>query len=117
MDRWQRIEELFLAASELPPGDRAAFVDRETTGDPELRDAVNGMLRHADDGGSRFLNAVEQGAAVAAAAIDAGPTHIDRYTIVRELGCGGMGTVYLAERSDREFHQQVAIKVVKRGLD
>ena len=117
MDRWQRIEQLFLAASELPPADRAAFVDRETAEDPELRAAVNGMLRHSGDGGSRFLHAIEQTAAVAAAAIDAGPTHIDRYTIVRELGRGGMGTVYLAERSDREFHQQVAIKVVTRGLD
>jgi tetratricopeptide (TPR) repeat protein len=117
MDRWQRIEQLFLAASELPPADRAAFVDRETAEDPELRAAVNGMLHHTGDGGTRFLHAIEQTAAVAAAAIDAGPTHIDRYTIVRELGRGGMGTVYLAERSDREFHQQVAIKVVTRGLD
>jgi eukaryotic-like serine/threonine-protein kinase len=117
MDRWQRIEQLFLAASELPPSDRAAFVDREAAEDPELRAAVNGMLRHSGAGGSRFLHAIEQTAAVAAAAIDAGPTHIDRYTIVRELGRGGMGTVYLAERSDREFHQRVAIKVVTRGLD
>src|SRR5687767_14846170 len=117
MDRWQRIEQLFLEASELAPPDRAAFVDRETADDPELRDAVNGMLRHSGHGGSRFLHAIEQTAAMAASAIDAGPTHIGRYTIVRELGRGGMGTVYLAERTDREFHQQVAIKVVKRGMD
>jgi eukaryotic-like serine/threonine-protein kinase len=117
MDQWERIERLFLAASELPPSERESFVAREAAADPELRAAVNGMLRHAGDGGSRFLHAVEETAAVAAAAIAAGPTHIDRYTIVRELGRGGMGTVYLAERSDREFHQQVAIKVVTRGLD
>jgi tetratricopeptide (TPR) repeat protein/tRNA A-37 threonylcarbamoyl transferase component Bud32 len=117
MDRWQRIEQLFLAASELPPSDRAEFVDREAAGDPELHAAVNGMLRHSGDGGSRFLHAIEQTAAVAAAAIDAEPTHIDRYAIVRELGRGGMGTVYLAERSDGEFQQRVAIKVVTRGLD
>ena len=117
MDRWQRIEQLFLTASELPPSEREAFVDRETGEDAELRAAVNGMLRHSADGGSRFLRAIEQTAVVAAAAIDAGPTHIDRYTIVRELGRGGMGTVYLAERSDQEFRQRVAIKVVTRGLD
>jgi eukaryotic-like serine/threonine-protein kinase len=117
MDRWQRIEHLFLAASELPLSDRAAFVDRETADDPELRAAVNGMLLHAVDSGSRFLQAIEHTAAVTAAAIDAAPARIDRYTIVRELGRGGMGTVYLAERTDREFHQLVAIKVVKRGLD
>ena len=117
MDQWQRIERLFLEASELPPADRAAFVDRETAGEPEVRDAVLGMLRRSSDGHSRFLHAVEQTAAEAAAAVDAGPTHINRYTVVRELGRGGMGTVYLAERSDGEFQQRVAIKVVKRGLD
>ena len=117
MDRWQRIEQLFLMASELPPSDREAFVDRETADDPELRAAVNGMLRHSGDGASGFRRAIEQTAVLAAAAIDKGPTHIDRYTIVRELGRGGMGTVYLAERSDREFRQRVAIKVVTRGLD
>jgi eukaryotic-like serine/threonine-protein kinase len=115
MDRWQQIERLFLAASELPPAERAAFVDRETAGDAELRNAVNGMLLHSGDGGTRFLNAVEHTAAAAAATART-PTQIDRYTIVRELGRGGMGTVYLAERSDGEFHQQVAIKVVSHGI-
>ena len=116
MERWQRIEQLFLEASELPAGECAAFVERETAGDPELRAAVNGMLGHLGHGGSRFLHAIERTAVVAAGAIDAAPTSIDRYTIVRELGRGGMGAVYLAERSDREFHQRVAIKVVRGGL-
>jgi tetratricopeptide (TPR) repeat protein len=116
MDQWERIEQLFLEASELPPADREAFVDRATAGDPELRAAVSGMLRHGSDANSRFLRAIEQ-TAVAAAATETRPTRIDRYTIARELGRGGMGTVYLAERSDGEFHQQVAIKVVTRGLD
>jgi tRNA A-37 threonylcarbamoyl transferase component Bud32 len=117
VDRWQRIEQLFLEASELPPSNRAAFVDREAVDDAELRAAVHGMLAHSGDSDSRFLRAVEHTAIVTAAAIDAAPTHVDRYTIVRELGRGGMGTVYLAERSDREFQQRVAIKVVTRGLD
>jgi eukaryotic-like serine/threonine-protein kinase len=117
MDQWQRIEQLFLEASDLPPSDRAAFVDRETANDAELRAAVNGMLLHSVDSGSRFLLAIEHTAAVTAAAIDSTPTRIDRYTVLRELGRGGMGTVYLAERADREFDQRVAIKVVKRGLD
>src|SRR5688500_3121235 len=115
MDRWQRIERLFLAASELPPAERAAFVDREAAGDPDLHAAVNGMLFHSNDSDALFLQAVEQTAVSAGAGLT--PTHIDRYTIVRELGRGGMGAVYLAERTDREFKQQVAIKVLKRGMD
>ncbi|MBM3782898.1 MAG: serine/threonine protein kinase [Acidobacteria bacterium] len=117
MDRWQRIEQLFLAAAELPEAERATFVEREAAGDAELLDAVNGMLRHSDDSDSRILAAVQETAVAAAADADALPAQIDRYTVVRELGRGGMGMVYLAERSDREFRQQVAIKVVKRGMD
>ena len=39
------------------------------------------------------------------------------YVIVRELGCGGMGTVFLAERADGQFEKQVAIKILNRGAD
>src|SRR6185436_1352446 len=39
------------------------------------------------------------------------------WRIVRELGRGGMGRVYLAERADGAFEQKVAVKVLKRGLD
>ncbi|NOT61686.1 MAG: protein kinase [Acidobacteria bacterium] len=39
------------------------------------------------------------------------------YRLVRELGRGGMGAVYLAERADDEFEQRVAIKLIKRGMD
>lgn len=117
MQRWQRIEELFLAASELPPAERASFVETQTAGDPDLRAAVSGMLLHAGESDARFHDAVERTAVSAAADTDLTLSRIDRYTIVRELGRGGMGTVYLAERSDQEFHQQVAIKVVKRGMD
>ncbi len=43
--------------------------------------------------------------------------HIGPYALVRELGAGGMGIVWLAERVDGNFRRQVAIKVVKRGMD
>lgn len=44
-------------------------------------------------------------------------TRLGSYRIVRELARGGMGVVYLAERADGEFERQVAIKVLRRGLD
>ena len=43
--------------------------------------------------------------------------HIGAYRIVRELGRGGMGTVFLAVRADAQFEQRVAIKLIKRGMD
>ena len=39
------------------------------------------------------------------------------YELVKEIGRGGMGAVYLAERADGEFRQRVAVKLVKRGTD
>jgi eukaryotic-like serine/threonine-protein kinase len=46
-----------------------------------------------------------------------GGTRIGQYAIVREIGRGGMGTVYLAERADGQFQQQVALKVLRPGLE
>lgn len=117
MDRWEQIERIFLAASELPSHEQQVFVDQEANGDTELLAAVLGMLRHCDDGVTHIREAVERTAISAADAPEPVRTHIDRYSVVRELGRGGMGAVYLAERTDREFHQPVAIKVVKRGMD
>src|SRR5262249_24026795 len=59
------------------------------------------------------MDAAPEGAAVAPAAL---PSHIGAYRVQRELGRGGMGTVYLAERDDAGFRRQVAIKVVREGL-
>ena len=51
------------------------------------------------------------------AAAAAAPRHIGPYRILRTLGRGGMGSVYLAERDDEHYRQQVAIKVMRHGLD
>ena len=39
------------------------------------------------------------------------------YTLLERIGAGGMGTVFLAERSDGAFERRVAVKVVRRGMD
>ena len=52
-----------------------------------------------------------------AALTAAAPEHIGPYRILETLGRGGMGSVYLAERDDEHYRQQVAIKVMRHGLD
>lgn len=42
---------------------------------------------------------------------------IGQYRLLKEIGHGGMGVVYLAERADREFQQRVALKIIRRGMD
>ena len=45
------------------------------------------------------------------------PERIGSYRLLRKLGQGGMGTVYLAERADEEYRKRVALKIIKRGMD
>ena len=115
-DRWQRLEDLFHAALELPPEQRTAAVAAACGDDVELLRDVQRLLQ-ADAHASAFVEGAAAGVQRAAAMMVPEGTLIGPYRIVRELGRGGMGTVYLAERADTQFEMRVAIKVIKRGMD
>ncbi len=118
---WQRVEELFHRALEVPADERRAFVERACGGDEALRQAVEPLLRSADDGEGGdeseddFLRRVVGGGAVLLE--PPRERRIGPYRLLRRLGAGGMGEVFLAERADREYRQQVALKLVRPGLD
>ncbi len=121
-ERWRRLEELFLAASELPARGRDAFLDRSCGGDAELRAGVLELIAAAEGSEARLERAVRGTLEMAAGegGEDGGEPAYRRvgpYRIVREIGRGGMGTVYLAERDDEHYRQRVALKVVRRGPD
>ncbi len=117
-ERWRRVNDLFLAAVEQPSASRAAWLDAQCEGDFELRLEVESLLQ-ADapsDAASSVVRAVTS--AIAESAITApviGTQTVGPYRILREIGQGGMATVYLAVREGGDFEQRVAIKVV-RGL-
>jgi tetratricopeptide (TPR) repeat protein/TolB-like protein len=118
-DRWHRVEALLDEALELGSGERAAFLETRTNGDAELRAEVERMLVAIEKSGA-FLQ--EPIARVASTLITNAeppsiptPEVIEHYRIVREIGRGGMGTVYLAERTD-DIRQSVALKIVRRGM-
>jgi serine/threonine protein kinase len=113
---WERAQYIFGEALRLPSAERRAFVRSECAGDEAMRNEVESLLAH--DIGEGDLSGVFQLAA--AALIEEGSLiglRVGAYRIISEIGHGGMGTVYLAVRADDEFHKQVAIKVVKRGMD
>ena len=122
-NRWDRADRLFEAALDLPEAERGAFLEKECAGDAELRALVDRLLCGVDTDDS-FLQpgAVELGETMVGPETDederdlSGKT-VDRYRLVREIGRGGMAVVYLAERADGEFEQQLALKLIKRGID
>ncbi len=130
-ERRRRVELLFEGALELPPDERQAWLETACRGDDDLRGEVEALLSaHAREQG--ILERPDPAAAGAwiAAGVDlAGPhrpgpetrfePRVDRpvgpYRLLRELGHGGMGTVYLAERADGQFRRRVAIKIIRSG--
>ncbi|HEX5717042.1 MAG TPA: serine/threonine-protein kinase [Thermoanaerobaculia bacterium] len=110
-ERFQQVERLFGAVVERPEVERQALLAGE---EADLIADVERLLA-ADARAGRFLeDAVASGAA---ALQDETGLRLGPYRLVRELGRGGMGVVYLAERDDEEFQQRVAIKLLHRGLE
>jgi tetratricopeptide (TPR) repeat protein len=109
------LRALFDAALEHSGAARDRFVQASCPGDETLRLELQRLLAAHDRAGS-FLD----GPALASIA-DGVPNWVGRrlgvYEIVREIGKGGMGVVFLAMRADELFRKQVAIKVLRSNLD
>ena len=121
---WGRVKPLLDQALTLAPQDRASFLDQACTDDRALRVAVEQLLNElkqfdqstfmespmADRFEALLADVFGPDAAVAE------PLEIGPYRTMRTLGYGGMGTVFLAERVDGQFEDQVALKLIKQGL-
>jgi serine/threonine-protein kinase len=127
LERRREIDRIFTVALECPPEKREALLTRTCGTDAELRSAVDVLLASASRAAFALGESATDFAAPLLSALPDEPeppvedlpanTVIGRYRIVREIGRGGMGAVYLAERADRQFERRVALKVVKRGMD
>jgi len=112
--RWKAAKRLLQEALDRTPDERSAFLDAACSGDDtDLRAEVAALLAAHAAAGDRF----ESPPLVETAGGAAPPERLGPYRVLRELGRGGMGTVYLAEREGADFHQQVAVKLIHRGMD
>jgi serine/threonine protein kinase/tetratricopeptide (TPR) repeat protein len=128
IDREEQVNKIVEAALTLAPGARAAYLDDACT-DESLRRAVETTIAMQEP--SRLFKGATNAEGPTAILQDADTvslsndeqqrllddTTIGPYRVLRRIGQGGMGAVYLAQRDDAEFKQQVAIKLVKRGMD
>lgn len=125
-ERWQRVKRILIAAGERDPEEREAFVREACAGeDDDVRCEVESLLAHHEREAS-FIEDYAANVAPAIFRVSEGADAFDRqrsgrrvgaYKILREIGRGGMGAVYLAERDDEEYRKQVAVKIIKRGMD
>jgi serine/threonine protein kinase/Tol biopolymer transport system component/tetratricopeptide (TPR) repeat protein len=120
-ERWKKVEEVFEAALERSPEERRGYLAEVCAGDEALRGQVETLIASYEAAGS-FIEAPAIAPDSARTLIDENsPAMVGRrvgsYKLVREIGRGGMGSVYLAVRADDEFQKRVAIKLIKRGMD
>jgi len=106
------------AALELPPEQRAAYLDQACVGDPKFRQRIEELLK-ADAEAEQFLNQPanlsERPTSILPIAEKPGDT-IGRYKLLQQIGEGGCGVVYMAEQLE-PVRRRVALKVIKLGMD
>ena len=111
-ERWRRIKEVLDVTLRLEPAERAGYLTRVCESDTEMRDEVESLLAAHQATGEWLETPVLEEPADPLLGTRLGP-----YQVVELIGHGGMGSVYRGIRVDEAFHKEVAIKVVRRGLD
>ena len=124
---WKKVEEIFPQIADLPPAEGEARLRELCGGDEdlwrEIRDLLGADLKVGDfceippvmpSSMSQFSRKVQTEKLLT---LELSGEQIGSYRVLRKLGAGGMGAVYLAERADGEFHKKAAIKLVKQGSD
>jgi eukaryotic-like serine/threonine-protein kinase len=119
---WQRVEELLHQAMSLAPEQRAAFLDVACGADEGLRAELNSLLSIGDDLSDEFLDSPlrglldrQIGEIDAPSPLASGQIFAKRFELIRKLGEGGMGQVWLAEQVS-PVRRQVALKLIKAGM-
>ena len=121
--RWDRLKTILGEALEQnSSAARIALVERRCCQDTDLLEEAESLLAEAEGLLKERTDSFEDCAQNAASTFwqegpPRGGERVGAYVIVRELGRGGMGTVFLAERADGQFEKQVAIKILNRGAD
>jgi eukaryotic-like serine/threonine-protein kinase len=116
---WETVKDLLHQALQLGPEERARFLDQACSSDTDLRAEVESLLAADEALRSSFMQSPPQEADLnwmdSAGVPEAGQIFSQRFQLVRKLGEGGMGQVWLAEQTS-PVRRQVALKLIKAGM-
>jgi len=107
-ERWQQVKSVLEATLELTPDERERYLSNTCSGDAEMRREIDTLLTAYHDAESRDKPFVFSDPS-------SGRT-VGAYRLLRRLGAGGMGEVYLAARADEQFRRLAAIKLVRPDM-
>jgi non-specific serine/threonine protein kinase/serine/threonine-protein kinase len=122
-ERWEQIRDVLEGALELAPDERAVFLDGACSSDPSLRKEVEVLLAQSANVPSGFLQSSAMAEFISteidginsATVLKEGQEFAQRFRLIRKLGEGGMGQVWLAEQTF-PVRRQVALKMIKAGM-
>ncbi|MDQ3799680.1 MAG: serine/threonine protein kinase, partial [Acidobacteriota bacterium] len=114
---WEKIKDIFAEVLEQPKDLRANWLREACAEDERLFDEINSLLAAHDETENLIeRNAFDIADRAAANFSDYAGKQFGNYRIIREIGRGGMGAVFLAERWDGEFEQKVALKIIRQSF-
>ncbi|WP_031498999.1 serine/threonine-protein kinase [Bryobacter aggregatus] len=114
VERWRKVEAIFHGARALPLTERPQYLQAESGSDEELAHEVQ-LLLEADLAQDGLDNPFGVAAFFETEHEPVDGQRIGAYRLIRKIGSGGMGAVFLAERADEVFHKQVALKLMSGG--
>ncbi len=112
---WERVKELLHQAMQLAPEERGQFLDQACSSDYALRAEVESLLSAGEEVRSSFMQSAPANDPINFMALEPGQVFAERFQLVRKLGEGGMGQVWLAEQTS-PVRRQVALKLIKAGM-
>ena len=114
--RWNRLTTLFREILEKDDAARTAMLGKLRTQDPDMFREIKSLL-DADTDESSILDGFAVDAIDLDDLLSIDGSRIGPWRVIRRIGSGGMGNVYLAEREEGGFEQRVALKLIRHGLD